>query len=60
MHHTGSFRYVKTHLFELLQGIRRTMICAESTHRKTLESILLMHYDVITKTSEAVVDFLQQ
>jgi hypothetical protein len=45
---------------ELLQEIQRTMSCAESTHEKALESISLRYYDVITKTLEAMVDFLQQ
>jgi hypothetical protein len=45
---------------ESFQGIWGTISCAESTHEKALESTPLRHYDVITKTLEAMFDFLQQ
>jgi hypothetical protein len=61
IHHTGSLQCVKTHLLNYYREFRGPEVALNQLIEKVLESILLRHYDVVTKTSlEAVVDFLQQ
>ena len=60
IHHTGSLRCVKTHLLNYYREFRGPWVALNQLTEKALESILLIHYDVITNTLEAVVDFLQQ
>jgi hypothetical protein len=60
IHHTGSLQCVKTHLLNYYRVFRGPWVALNQLIEKALESILLRHYDVATKTLEAVVDFLQQ
>jgi hypothetical protein len=60
LNHIGSFRCVKTHLLNYYREFRGPWFALNQLTEKALESILLRHYDVVTKTLERLVDFLQQ
>jgi hypothetical protein len=54
------FDVSRAHLLNYYREFRGPWVALNQLTEKALESILLIHYDVITNTLEAVVDFLQQ